>query len=106
MTSNTSVLLLGERLFELEIQPAEEAISNDRGEELIERYPQLPRACVLDVYENCQRDFNWALDYLDSLQDDQATVSAAVEQHIAETEAEAAGLFIDPRGKYFSFLII
>ncbi|XP_031777508.1 uncharacterized protein LOC100119569 isoform X1 [Nasonia vitripennis] len=97
MTTNTSVLLFGERFFELEIQPAEEGSSNDRGEELVERYPQLPRAFVLDVYENCQRDFNWALDYLDSLQHDEATVSAAVEQHIAEAEAEAAGLSIEPR---------
>ncbi|OXU24874.1 hypothetical protein TSAR_011918 [Trichomalopsis sarcophagae] len=99
MTTNTSVLLLGERFFELEIQPVEEGSSNDRGEELVERYHHLPRTFVLDVYENCQHDFNWALDYLDSLQHDEATVSAAVEQHIAEAEVEAAGLSIEPRTK-------
>ena len=73
MTANTSVFGDAE-LFDIE---RENSDAEDRGEELAERFAYLPRSCIQDVYENlCQRNFDWTVDYLSGLEQEQIDLYA------------------------------
>lgn len=88
MTNNASVFLKDE-VFDLE----------DRADELIKRFSHLlPPACILDVYKNlCRSDFDWTVDYLNNLQNDEPTLIAAID-HLEEGNQLDLGI----QSKFFS----
>jgi hypothetical protein len=65
------------------------ANDEDYSDELIERFSHLPRACVLDIYENlCRRDYGWALDYLSNMEPDDVIMYQTIDDATKVSESK------------------